>query len=78
MAADCVFQHLQDVCEYEGKVGGLVLDPVGKETSHHFSIKSPHTVSPKYLEVFVKKALLVIRMLEFRLGSELLLQVTGY
>ncbi|XP_046544224.1 transcription initiation factor TFIID subunit 2-like [Haliotis rubra] len=70
-----IYKHLQDVCEYEGKVGGVVLDPVGKETNQHFSIKSPHTVSPKYLDVFVKKALLVIRMLEFRLGSELLLQV---
>lgn len=41
----------------------------------YFPIKNLHTMSPKYLEVLRKKAHLVIRMLEHRIGQELLLQV---
>lgn len=45
------------------------------EPMHYFPIKNLHTVSPKYLEVMRKKAHLVIRMLEHRIGQELLLNV---
>lgn len=41
----------------------------------YFPIKNLHTLSPRYLEVMRKKAHLVIRMLEHRIGYELLLQV---
>ncbi|KAL7294026.1 hypothetical protein TKK_0012596 [Trichogramma kaykai] len=41
----------------------------------YFPIKNLHTMSPKYIEVLRKKAHLVIRMLEHRIGQELLLQV---
>lgn len=44
-------------------------------TSFYFPIKNLHTMSPKYLEVLIKKAHLVMRMLEHRIGQELLLQV---
>ena len=37
---------------------------------------SVHTVSPRYLEVYAKKAHLIMRMLEQRIGAELLLQVS--
>uniref|UniRef100_A0A1B6LDU4 Transcription initiation factor TFIID subunit 2 n=1 Tax=Graphocephala atropunctata TaxID=36148 RepID=A0A1B6LDU4_9HEMI len=41
----------------------------------YFPIKNLHTLSPRYIEVMRKKAHLVIRMLEHRIGYELLLQV---
>uniref|UniRef100_A0AAG5D466 Transcription initiation factor TFIID subunit 2 n=1 Tax=Anopheles atroparvus TaxID=41427 RepID=A0AAG5D466_ANOAO len=41
----------------------------------YFPIKNLHTMSPKYIEMMRKKAHLVIRMLEHRIGQELLLQV---
>ncbi|XP_053673216.1 transcription initiation factor TFIID subunit 2 [Anopheles nili] len=41
----------------------------------YFPIKNLHTLSPKYIEMMRKKAHLVIRMLEHRIGQELLLQV---
>uniref|UniRef100_A0A8D8N598 Transcription initiation factor TFIID subunit 2 n=5 Tax=Culex pipiens TaxID=7175 RepID=A0A8D8N598_CULPI len=41
----------------------------------YFPIKNIHTISPKYVEIMRKKAHLVIRMLEHRIGQELLLQV---
>jgi len=47
-----------------------------KEIEHYFPIKSLHTVSPKYIEAMRRKAHLVIRMLEHRIGQELLIQVT--
>ncbi|KAG5679292.1 hypothetical protein PVAND_008870 [Polypedilum vanderplanki] len=45
------------------------------ENVHYFPIKNLHTMSPKYVEIMRKKAHLVIRMLEHRIGQELLLQV---
>lgn len=45
------------------------------ENPHYFPVKSLHTMSPKYIEIMRKKAHLVIRMLEHRIGQELLLQV---
>ncbi|CAD6216069.1 GSCOCG00011268001-RA-CDS [Cotesia congregata] len=41
----------------------------------YFPIRNLHTMSPKYIEMLRKKAHLVIRMLENRIGQELLLQV---
>uniref|UniRef100_A0A182YPI7 Transcription initiation factor TFIID subunit 2 n=1 Tax=Anopheles stephensi TaxID=30069 RepID=A0A182YPI7_ANOST len=41
----------------------------------YFPIKNLHTMSPKYIEMMRKKSHLVIRMLEHRIGQELLLQV---
>ncbi|XP_055376719.1 transcription initiation factor TFIID subunit 2 [Condylostylus longicornis] len=46
-----------------------------QEIQHYFPIKSLHTMSPKYIEAMRRKAHLVIRMLEHRIGQELLLQV---
>lgn len=45
------------------------------ESVHYFPIKSLHTMSPKYIETMRKKAHLVIRMLEHRIGQALLIQV---
>lgn len=45
------------------------------ETVHYFPIKNLQTMSPKYIEAMRKKAHIVIRMLEHRIGQELLLQV---
>nr|XP_018909078.1 PREDICTED: transcription initiation factor TFIID subunit 2 isoform X1 [Bemisia tabaci] len=41
----------------------------------YFSTQNIHTMSPKYLKILRKKAHLVIRMLEHRIGYELILQV---
>ncbi|XP_043676662.1 transcription initiation factor TFIID subunit 2 isoform X2 [Vespula pensylvanica] len=49
--------------------------PRAPEPGFYFPIRNLHTMSPKYIEVLRKKAHLVIRMLEHRIGQELLLQV---
>lgn len=46
-----------------------------QEIHHYFPIKSLQTMSPKYIEAMRRKAHIVIRMLEHRIGQELLLQV---
>ncbi|XP_060530001.1 transcription initiation factor TFIID subunit 2 isoform X2 [Cylas formicarius] len=45
------------------------------EEKFYFSIRNLHTMSPMYIEALHKKAMLVMRMLEHRIGQELLLQV---
>lgn len=46
------------------------------ETSNfYFSTSSLHTISPRYFHYMTKKAHLVLRMLENRIGYSLLLQV---
>lgn len=85
-----LFKDLADVVKYEEEFGGIILDPSQVPSSQptpfgssrssdnsnfYFPIRSLHTLSPKYLEVLKKKAHLVIRMLEHRIGQELLLQV---
>jgi len=47
----------------------------GGEAGFYFYLQNPHLVSPEYLQIYAKKAHLVIRMLENRIGSQLLLQV---
>nr|NVI78972.1 TBP-associated factor 2 [Cucujiformia] len=49
--------------------------PKQTEEKFYFSIKNLHTMSPMYVEALHKKAFLVMRMLEHRIGLELLLQV---
>jgi transcription initiation factor TFIID subunit 2 len=49
--------------------------PRPPDPGFYFPIRNLHTMSPKYLEVLRKKAHLVMRMLEHRIGQELLLQV---
>ncbi|KAK7101291.1 hypothetical protein V1264_024091 [Littorina saxatilis] len=66
---------VKEVSDYEQQVGGILLDPSRRESNLPFSVKNAHTVSPRYAEMMEKKSLLVIRMLELRIGTELLLQV---
>lgn len=69
--------------KYEDTHGGIVMDPSqssSSKSSHHnfhFPLQNIHTISPKYLYMMRKKAHLVIRMLENRIGFEMLLQVSG-
>ncbi|GFR89331.1 transcription initiation factor TFIID subunit 2, partial [Elysia marginata] len=75
-----VMKDVQEVCKYEHEVGPVVLDPSQQLDSvvsahHPFWCGSPHTLSPRYAEVLAKKARLIVRMLEMRIGTELLLQV---
>ncbi|KAJ4440026.1 Transcription initiation factor TFIID subunit 2, partial [Periplaneta americana] len=49
--------------------------PRPPDPGFYFPTRNLHTMSPKYLEVLRKKAHLVMRMLEHRIGQELLLQV---
>ncbi|XP_059158232.1 transcription initiation factor TFIID subunit 2-like [Physella acuta] len=70
-----VMRDLLEVSEYEQNVGYVILDPTKRDGNHPFSVHSPHTLSPRYSEIFCKKARLVVRMLEIKIGTELLLQV---
>lgn len=73
-----VHQQLQDVIEYEVTYGGFSLDPAAQKSSSnefHFSNRSLQTLSPLFDVAYTKKAVLVVRMLEDRIGRELLLQV---
>lgn len=45
------------------------------DSGFYFPSKNLHTMSPRYIQVLRKKAHLVMRMLEHRIGQELLLQV---
>jgi len=51
--------------------------PQANSPLFQFPIGSLHTLSPKYFEILKKKSHLIIRMLEQRIGQELLLQVQG-
>nr|NVI78949.1 TBP-associated factor 2 [Cucujiformia] len=46
-----------------------------QEEKFYFSIRNLHTMSPMYINALHKKSMLVMRMLEHRIGQELLLQV---
>ena len=62
--------------QFEAAHGGILLDPSSnKESMHYFNPRHPHCVSPRYAEMYEKKAKLVLRMLEIRIGREQLLQV---
>lgn len=52
--------------------------PRTPDPGFYFPIRNLHTMSPQYIKVLRKKAHLVIRMLEHRIGQELLLQVNIY
>lgn len=49
--------------------------PRAPDPGFYFPIRNLHTMSPQYIKVLRKKAHIVIRMLEHRIGQELLLQV---
>ncbi|XP_033645134.1 transcription initiation factor TFIID subunit 2-like isoform X1 [Asterias rubens] len=49
--------------------------PKSGESGAYFSIKNPHTVSWRYHEMMRVKAHLVMRLIELRIGQDLLLQV---
>nr|MBE5727452.1 TBP-associated factor 2 [Cucujiformia] len=46
-----------------------------EKNDFYFSIRNLHTMSPMYIKALHQKAMLVLRMLEHRIGQELLLQV---
>ncbi|KAK8787251.1 hypothetical protein V5799_022973 [Amblyomma americanum] len=67
--------QLKEVTAYEQEAGGIILDPSACDNvPFHFPVTNLHTVSPKYAEMLRAKSHLVIRMLEDRIGRELLLQ----
>lgn len=83
-----VHEDFHEVLKYEQKYGGLVLDcsvalapgsvaaaAQGKDGTFYFPTQHLHTTSPEYNKILTKKSHLVIRMLEDRIGRELLLQV---
>ncbi|XP_067931725.1 transcription initiation factor TFIID subunit 2-like [Watersipora subatra] len=70
-----VRQMLSDVWEYEQNEAPIVLDSSNSKSSAYFDITIPQTLPSNYLDAFTKKSCLVLRMLENRLGKELLLQV---
>lgn len=75
-----VNRELHEVIAYEQTHGGVILDPSktsdnDNSNALYFSYRYPHTVSPLYDEIHRKKSHLIIRMLEDRIGRELMLQV---
>ncbi|XP_015908116.2 transcription initiation factor TFIID subunit 2 [Parasteatoda tepidariorum] len=83
-----VHGDFNEVLRYEQKYGGLVLDcsvtpapgsvaaaAQGKDGTFYFPTQHLNTTSPEYNNILTKKSHLVIRMLEDRIGRELLLQV---
>lgn len=50
-------------------------NPKPTEEKFYFSIRNLHTMSPLYIDALYKKGHLILRMLEHRIGLELLLQV---
>ncbi|CAH0692502.1 unnamed protein product [Chilo suppressalis] len=79
-----IHKELTEVVSYEEQYGGIVLDPwqppasgarVEPKDMFYFPVRNVHTMSPRYIEVMRKKSHLVLRMLEQRIGQELLLQV---
>ncbi|KAF5402510.1 Transcription initiation factor TFIID subunit 2 [Paragonimus heterotremus] len=71
-----VLDEMRHVTAYEHTKYGILLDPSKSTTKlTHFGLNSPHAISPNYLVAFIKKAHLVIRMLELRFGQPVLLQV---
>ncbi|KAG9510630.1 Transcription initiation factor TFIID subunit 2, partial [Fragariocoptes setiger] len=77
-----VQEYMKRVIDYEQQHGGIVLDDSSKiaksrssDPPFHFSTQSPHTISPLYDQMHQLKSFLVVRMLEDRIGRELLLQV---
>ncbi|XP_035219613.1 transcription initiation factor TFIID subunit 2-like [Stegodyphus dumicola] len=83
-----IHEDFHEVLKYEQKHGGLVLDcsvtpapgsvaavAQGKDGTFYFPTQHLHTTSPEYNKILNKKSHLVIRMLEDRIGRELLLQV---
>ncbi|XP_013190078.1 transcription initiation factor TFIID subunit 2 [Amyelois transitella] len=78
-----IHQELQEVVSYEEQYGGIILDPWQPPATgarqdikdFYFPVRNVHTMSPRYMEVMRKKSHLVLRMLEQRIGQELLLQV---
>jgi len=68
---------LLDVCNYEQRETPIILDSSTTMSRSYFDINRPQTIPSEYVNVFTKKSCLVLRMLENRLGKELLLQVVG-
>ena len=73
---------------YEEQYGGIVLDPTGAadylsgpstdRRSFHFSPLSSATMSPLYLQMYLLKSHLMLRIIEERIGQTLLLQVSTF
>lgn len=69
-------KDMKDVTRYEHSCHGVVLDPSrALRKTTYFSLKYPQVLSPQYLNAYMKKAHLVIRMLGLRFGQRLILQV---
>ena len=54
---------------------GAGQQPIRSPDSFHFWPHSAHTVTPRHATIMRKKAHLVLRMLELRIGQQLLIQV---
>jgi len=76
-------QKYKEVINYEQKYGGVILDNStakstdtnGTNSVFHFSINHLACYSPAYNQIHKIKSMLIVRMLEDRIGRELMLQV---
>ena len=70
---------MRNVCEHEQNIGPVVLDPsIVRHSGLYFPTRHPQTISPAYAAIYDKKSHLIIRMLEIRIGRELMLQVRAH
>lgn len=75
-----IYDSLGEVCRFEELYGGILLRPRtdSAKTSDYYArlgILNAHSCSPLYAEALRKKAYVAIRLLEKKLGQELLFQV---
>lgn len=75
-----VAETMEEVCAFEHNTQPIVLDPSlaplsGRSQNHSQRLHSPQLASPDFVVAYNKKATLAIRILELRLGPEVLLQV---
>ncbi|KAL3320695.1 Transcription initiation factor TFIID subunit 2 [Cichlidogyrus casuarinus] len=71
-----IASEMHAVTNYEHNKHGIVLDPSQTNVkTTYFNLKLPQVISPDYMLAYRKKAHLVVRMLELRLGQPILLQV---
>ena len=76
-----VSETMEEVCAFEHTTQPIVLDPsLAPHTSRHSQLhphrlQSAQLAGPDFVAAYNKKATLAIRILELRLGAEVLLQV---
>ncbi|XP_055350566.1 transcription initiation factor TFIID subunit 2-like [Paramacrobiotus metropolitanus] len=71
-----MYQQMKELTAFERDVHPVILVPPAELPAHfHFSPRNPQTCSEEYIRIYSIKAHLVVRMLEERIGAQVLAQV---